>query len=641
MKNLKKSFLFFCLLYNSFCFFSQNNLDDLKKLYNESKDNSYSIDDRIMSINKVIVISTKIKNNKYLLRGYNRKSFLFKKQKKYDSAIFYSKRLLIKSNLLNDTTKLELAYKRLADCYRKTDSLLLSIEYYKKHKEINYQRKDTLKILNDLQFIASQQKKIGFLIESENTAVEGLQLSDQIKNESDKIIQAKLGIYNHLGTLYREQENYTKAIDLYNKGLLIAKNKHDIITLYNNIANIFLEKEEFDLAINNFENGYRKSLELKNKKLITLLLSNLGLAQSKINHSEALKNLTKSLNIRKKENHLLGLHSSYIHLAEYYLDRNNRNKVLFYANKAYNISKKTNSISGVIDALSFMIDIDDDSKIVEYKVLTDSIKKARLFNINKHATLKYDYSQKELELKESEIRVKNIEIENKKNKIIQANQRFYKLLFLSIGIFILCVSLLVIFLLKVKNKKEKIQQVYITETRISQKVHDEVANDIFGMMTKLQINESQNAEILDDLERVYVKTRDISKENSIIDFTENFDEILQDLLTSYQNDTVNVMTKDLNKIDWNTISKLKKTAIYRVLQELMTNMKKHSKATITIISFEEKNNKLNINYKDNGIGCIINKNTGLQNTENRIQSVNGSIIFESQTNKGFDVKITI
>ena len=73
----------------------------------------------------------------------------------------------------------------------------------------------------------------------------------------------------------------------------------------------------------------------------------------------------------------------------------------------------------------------------------------------------------------------------------------------------------------------------------------------------------------------------------------------------------------------------------------MTNLKKHSKANIAIISFAEKSKKINIDYKDNGVGCAIKKNVGLQIAETRIKSIKGTITFESQTNKGFEVKIKI
>ena len=160
-------------------------------------------------------------------------------------------------------------------------------------------------------------------------------------------------------------------------------------------------------------------------------------------------------------------------------------------------------------------------------------------------------------------------------------------------------------------------------------------------MTKLQSGENPNDKILDDLEHVYVKTRDISKENSIIDVHENYSELLKDLLFSYKNDSINIITKNKSNINWDALSDLKKITLFRVLQELMTNMRKHSKATLVALNFNQSGNKITIDYKDNGVGCNLLKKNGLHNTENRMASINGTITFESKPDNGFKVQIII
>jgi signal transduction histidine kinase len=64
-------------------------------------------------------------------------------------------------------------------------------------------------------------------------------------------------------------------------------------------------------------------------------------------------------------------------------------------------------------------------------------------------------------------------------------------------------------------------------------------------------------------------------------------------------------------------------------------------ATIVVVSFEQLKGKINIQYKDNGVGCTLFKGNGLQNTESRIAAINGSIIFESQINNGFKAIMSI
>jgi signal transduction histidine kinase len=160
-------------------------------------------------------------------------------------------------------------------------------------------------------------------------------------------------------------------------------------------------------------------------------------------------------------------------------------------------------------------------------------------------------------------------------------------------------------------------------------------------MAKIQGNTNNNEAVLDDLEKIYNKTRDISKENSAIEIEENFSQQLNDLLLNYQNETESIVTRNISKIEWESVSELKKTTIYRVLQELMINMKKHSKASAVVLAFQQNGKKINIEYTDNGVGCTLKDKNGLQNAENRIKTFNGTITFDSQPTKGFKAKITL
>ncbi|MGK0429243.1 MAG: signal transduction histidine kinase, partial [Psychroserpens sp.] len=59
------------------------------------------------------------------------------------------------------------------------------------------------------------------------------------------------------------------------------------------------------------------------------------------------------------------------------------------------------------------------------------------------------------------------------------------------------------------------------------------------------------------------------------------------------------------------------------------------------LAFETNRKTIGINCSDNGKGCDLKKGSGLQNVENRIASIKGTITFDSELNKGFKTKITI
>jgi signal transduction histidine kinase len=437
-----------------------------------------------------------------------------------------------------------------------------------------------------------------------------------------------------LGIIYRDAKNYNRALEYYNKSLALTTLPKYRNILINNIAFAYKEQKKYKKALLTFTKAYNNSVKIDDKKQTARALSNLGFVKSKLKYPDALTNLLEALDIRKTIQYIPGIVSSYLHLSEYYKDNHQRQKALFYANKVLAIGKQQQNINYQVDALSIIIATDNNSKIVEYKKLTDSIAIAKQINENKFAAIKYDFSKEKIKTEEAKLKLVESQLheeKEKKSKIISQ----------AIAGFILLLLFSSYFIFRIKHKKGKLEEIYKTETRISRKVHDEVANDIYHVMTQLQSNTDINEYVLDELESIYNKTRDISKENSAINMDAHFKELLSDLLISYKNNAVNVITKNISKVNWDKVSNEKKTAIYRTLQELMTNMKKHSNATFVVLVFNQKNNKISINFKDNGIGCNLKKNTGLQNVENRILIANGTITFDTEINKGFNAKITI
>ena len=504
--------------------------------------------------------------------------------------------------------------------------------FFNKHKEDSQQKKDTLKIIFDLRILASIEYKFGRLHKSDATAVSALQLIESMKISSTTI-EPKIGILNHLGIVSYELGNYDRALELYDRVLKIAESPQLINIVHNNKANAYIQQKNYQLSIDEFKKVYKSNLKIGNKLQIARSLDNLGFAKSKLNFEDALTNMLDALQIREQEQNVDELFVSYKHLSDYFVEQKNTKMAKYYADKAHDVAVKTKNPSYKLESLSLLINADTNVKVIAYKKLSDSISKAKQKDANLFASIQYDYNEEKRKADDATLKLAKTQLQEEK-------QKRFKLLYLGGGLLILLGSIFFYFILKMRHKKEKLLEVYKTETRISKKVHDEVANDIYHVMTKMQTNITTDEEVLDYLEDIYSKTREISKENSAIDVHENFDELLNDLLLSYKSETINVITKNSVKVDWLKVSNEKKTALYRILQELMTNMKKHSKASIVVLTFDQ-NEKLTINYSDNGVGCILKKGIGLQNTENRIQAIHGIITFESQRNEGFKAKIIV
>jgi two-component system sensor histidine kinase ComP len=88
-------------------------------------------------------------------------------------------------------------------------------------------------------------------------------------------------------------------------------------------------------------------------------------------------------------------------------------------------------------------------------------------------------------------------------------------------------------------------------------------------------------------------------------------------------------------------------ALYRIVQELLTNASKHSKATIVEIILKSKNDTLILKYQDNGVGMELKNlnpsfaHMGLSGIKERVSSLEGEVSFYSSPGNGFQVLICI
>ncbi|WP_179339540.1 tetratricopeptide repeat-containing sensor histidine kinase [Winogradskyella ludwigii] len=486
--------------------------------------------------------------------------------------------------------------------------------------------KDTVSTIYCLYNLASITYKVGFYNESENTAIEGLKLLDKVKPTAYNLNLRK-SLNNHLGLLYTESDNAVVASSLYNKALKFAQSNKDSIVLYNNISNIYKDKQDYDRAKTYLQDAYALFSTKTDTLTKALVLDNLGYVSFKLNDDNAFQLLQESLKLRVAKQDYKSIYASYRSLSEYYRDQSNIKKATAFSLKALTIANRLNSMSYQMDALGFLVELGDNEYAKDYKKTYDSLLKFEKESLNKFALLKYDHS---------EYRRKALE-----SQILEEQQEQRTIIAIIVAAFIALLSVFIYFILNSKHKKEKLQQVYDTESRISKQIHDDVANDVFQFMTKLESEDLANIQLIDDLQGIYDKTRDISKEYNVIEGEGLFVDTIRDLVLSYSDATTSVLDKGSADINWETFSKIKRTTIYKVLQELLINMKKHSQASVAVLMFKTEGKKTVITYSDNGVGSDFKKHTGLQNVENRIVSINGTVTFDTQPNKGFKIKIII
>ena len=509
-------------------------------------------------------------------------------------------------------------YYQLAMRPKKGTDLVSAYTYFVKHKEHNLKNNYTEGAIYDLIMLTIIQKESGFYHDSETAAIEAIRLLDQME-ASDFAVQSKLTLYNELGKINRGLREFDRALLYYDKAFAITKKPEDFNKLYNNKAVIFIETERYDKALLELQKAYDISVRIKDEMEIARNLDNLGFVASKLEEPLALTKLKEALAIRHTLNDVEGLFSSYRHLSDYYKDRSDLPTARRFLDSALQVSYQVNSDSYKMNVLSEYMELEEDSLITAYKQLNDKIQLDNRLADNKFASEKYDYTKNEMAAQKSKLETQQAQF--------------------IIGL-LLIIAMFSYMLLRARHKKKTLQQVFTTETRISKKIHDELANDVSDLMNyvenELQTSTDTKTTLLNALEAVYVRTRDISTEIASVDFV-NFSESLKNLLIQHNKPHVKIIINDVNTIQWESIHHHKKLAVYRCLQELMVNMKKYSNAQLVTIVFKSMKHDHEIRYTDDGIGCDIDTVTknGLLNAESRMKDVGGTLTFETSEGHGF------
>ncbi len=612
--------------------------DSVTYYYNLSVNKDFSLEQQLAFIDKSINKGRFSDSTDSYLRSISRKSSIYGGLKDYDKAISNTLYLEEEAQRFKNLKYEAVASRKLGYYYKKKGSLIDVLENYQaaleKYKRIN----DSISIGKILTDIANIQNDLGIYNDSDVSATEALSYTENIKGAD------LTWTYNALARSSKEREDYEEALKWYKKALKVESSELSKATLQNNIALVYIEQEMFRKAIEILTPLLDSKKVIEDTTSYAKIKSSLGDVKAKLDLPEAEQELLEAYYLRKDIVDKRELYSSCIRLTNFYFKRN-KGKAILYANEASLIAKSIKSLDAEIEALEYLFELSDSSKAKkygsEYMTLTDSLNSKRNKQRMAYAGYKYNADKKEKE----NLRLAN-DIAKKDLEISKSQTRILILLF---GILLLFLVSIVVYYIQKQKAKQKLklsqlQERYQTETRLSKKVHDEVGNDIFYLMTQLEndpsLLEKNGLKLLDGLQNIYSKARDISREYTDIDTGDAFPEELLSLLNSFGNKEIKIITKQLEPTFWTSIEADLKSEVFRIVQELLTNMKKHSEASVTAVTFKKEARKLMIQYSDNGIG-VDNKDLTLKSVENRIQVLQGVLTLDAQPDEGLQVSIII
>lgn len=192
--------------------------------------------------------------------------------------------------------------------------------------------------------------------------------------------------------------------------------------------------------------------------------------------------------------------------------------------------------------------------------------------------------------------------------------------------------------------------------RISRELHDETGQALTSLMVRLQMINQQYPlpELkmqLDALRQVLVETLDNIHTLSMELRPSVLDDLgLQAALTRYVQDYNgrSATQVDMLIVGWQEkrLPAVIETAVYRIIQESLTNIARHAQAQNASILLEKRNNHLHVIIEDNGIGfqpqqAAQHKRLGLYGMAERAELLNGKLTIESTPNHGTTIFVEI
>lgn len=191
-------------------------------------------------------------------------------------------------------------------------------------------------------------------------------------------------------------------------------------------------------------------------------------------------------------------------------------------------------------------------------------------------------------------------------------------------------------------------------TRMAREIHDTLAHTLTTLIVQLEackkltaidpsrlpveLEKAQNLSRsgFNDVKRSIKALRpQVMEEKS---FFASINVIINEVMESTK---VNITLNNLLPKDIKLPSQME-IALFRVIQESITNSVRHGQASEIQIHMEKENHMMKLCILDNGIGCTsMKKGYGTQGIQERIEGLKGTVEFSSSVGKGFRTKVLI
>ncbi|WP_170064011.1 tetratricopeptide repeat-containing sensor histidine kinase [Jejuia pallidilutea] len=476
---------------------------------------------------------------------------------------------------------------------------------------------------------------------------------------------------------YNENNSYNKEfLDIYLKksyNFNLEEHKIKSAFLY---ANYYLFRDKNNEAIAFYNKSLKHEFSIEDSTLIPAIYNNIGSL-----YSENLNKPDSAIHYFKKQHDFLKRYQKFsnpislfynaLNTGSAYNKLGDLNKAILFYEKADSIELNEKYLSNKSYIKENLANTNFEAKNYKraYEYLNQYLNLSDSLNIEDQriaiANIKEEYDNEKL-------RADNLESENKRKQ----NRN----LLIGAIVFILFGGTTMLLIQKNTRKKQKLaeqekaletqklatvlkeQELISIDAMIEgqekerQRIANDLHDDLGGLMASVKLHfnvlkEKQTPELFNKtttlIDEAYKKIRSVahSKNSGVI--------AKQGLLVAVKNmaNKISVANKlTLQVIDHGLENRLENSlelTIFRIIQELITNVIKHAEATEVTIHLTNHEDTLNIMVEDDGKGfnpnqiTTKNKGMGISSIDKRVEHLGGTMTIESEPKKGTTVIIDI
>ena len=589
--------------------------------------------------------------------------------KSSDSALLFGSRALELAGKIGYQKGIAQAYNDMAIIYIDRANYQHASKYLDEAMKIRIQ-------MNDQSGMASLYNKLGIIHQKQGRLKEALENQLSALKIYQKLGQDKwIGYtYNNIAIIHQNLDNTEKALEYHKKALeyrMKLNDKTGEATSYSNMANIFTRLHDTISAVSYYQKALDMARSLKNEELISGNLSNISnIYMGRREYGTALRHFEESLAIREKLGDSKGISSTLSRIGTVYTETGRYREAYGALNRSLKIARDISVVEEEMSALLGLAKLRAlthqlDSSFVlmkEYISMKDSVYDARIKQQILDLQSQYENDQLALDFE--------LMRKEKENAVIKLRQRKIELLL--VVLILITITGAGTFEFYRHKQKQKVlvateklneQEIRINAVleaqederrRIAKELHDGVGQTLCAIKMNYQslrgkLSEEKNfpeyQKIDQMLDQVGSEVRSISHQ-MIPKELEQFG-LLPAIEGMMKLNLENSHLKYLfENSGWSgRLSDSVELAIFRILQELVSNCIKHSRAGQLSVQLLWLTTHVVLVVSDDGVGFdVANKEKsgiGMLNIASRVDSVKGHLFYDSTPETGTAVTIRI